>query len=258
MLEVHKLCFAFRQREVFANVSFRAEPGELLAVLGPNGAGKSTLFRCILGFVGGYEGTVRVNGVDTRKISPRKLAALLAYIPQGHRPAFGYTALDMVLMGVTHELPLLASPRARQVERAREAMARVGIEALADRDFTRLSGGEQQLVLIARGLAQRSGILIMDEPTASLDYGNQIRVLQRVRELAEEGYTVLLSTHNPQHALTFSHRVLALSHGRVAALGTAQEALTKELIRTLYGVEAHFLQTPQGTVIVSAGEVRQP
>ena len=126
----------------------------------------------------------------------------------------------------------------------------LGVAHLAQRNFAALSGGEQQLVLIARALCQQSELLIMDEPTASLDYGNQLRVLEQVRSLSEQGYTVLLSTHDPQHALRFSRRVLALQGGRVAAEGDTRSVLTPDLIRQLYGVESVLLDTPDGAALL--------
>ena len=134
-----------------------------------------------------------------------------------------------------------------------EALEQVGVVHLARRNFATLSGGEQQLVLIARALCQRSDVLLMDEPTSSLDYGNQLRVLQRVSELAGQGYTVILSTHDPQHALRFSRRVLALRDGRVAAFGDTREVLTETLLRRLYGVDAALLDTAHGPVVVPKG-----
>ena len=133
---------------------------------------------------------------------------------------------------------------------AREAMARVHIEHLAERPFDQLSGGEQQLVFIARALAQQAKILLMDEPTSSLDYGNRLLVLGVARDLARSGYTVLLSTHDPQHALWFGDRALALQEGRVLALGTPREVVTSALLEELYGRQIDLLDTPQGPVLV--------
>jgi len=153
-------------------------------------------------------------------------------------------------MGTARQLSPFAQPGRSQVERAMQALERVGVADLAQRDFSRLSGGEQQLVLVARAIAQQAQILVMDEPTSALDYGNQLRVLTLVRELAAEGYGVLLSTHNPQHALTFASNILALSDGRVAAFGRPQDVLTPELIRKLYDVDVSFVASPAGPVLV--------
>ncbi len=238
---------------VLKNVSFTAEKGQFLSVLGPNGAGKSTLFRCLLGGLDRYSGTIELDGREVRTLSRRELAAHIAYIPQIHRPTFGYSVLDTVLMGLTREVSPFRSPSAEQEAQAMEALAQVGVAHLAARNFATLSGGEQQLVLIARALCQRSDVLLMDEPTSSLDYGNQLRVLQRVGDLAAQGYTVLLSTHDPQHALRFSRRVLALRGGQVAAFGDTRQVLTEALLQSLYGVDAALLDTPHGAVVVPRG-----
>ena len=250
ILSVENLSFSYTRRPVLQDVSFAAEKGELLSILGPNGVGKSTLFRCILGSLEGYSGRICVDGRDIRTLPHRERARRMAYIPQIHRPTFGYTVLDTVLMGTTRQLSPLQQPGREQVYMARSALERVGVSHLAERNFAHLSGGEQQLVLIARALAQQSDILIMDEPTSALDYGNQLRVLQQVRALSREGYTVLLSIHNPQHALTFADRVLALQDGSVAALGPSGGVLTPALLRRLYGVDTALADTPGGPVIV--------
>ena len=227
-LTVNDLSYGYTKGvPVLEGVSFAAEKGKFLSVLGPNGAGKSTLFRCLLGGIDGYSGSIELDGREVRSLSRRELAAHIAYIPQIHRPTFGYSVLDTALMGLTRELSPFRSPSAEQEKRAMEALEQVGVAHLARRNFATLSGGEQQLVLIARALCQRSDVLLMDEPTSSLDYGNQLRVLQRVSDLAGQGYTVILSTHDPQHALRFSRRVLALRDGRVAAFGDTREVLTE-------------------------------
>ena len=213
-LTVNDLSYSYtKDMPVLKGVSFTADKGEFLSVLGPNGAGKSTLFRCLLGGIDGYSGAIELDGREVRGLSRREMAARIAYIPQIHRPTFGYSVLDTALMGLTRELSPFRSPTAEQEKRAMEALEQMGVARLDARNFATLSGGEQQLVLIARALCQRSDILLMDEPTSSLDYGNQLRVLRRVAELAARGYTVILSTHDPQHALRFSQRVLALRDG---------------------------------------------
>lgn len=249
ILQVKDLSFSYGSRRVLHNISFDVKEGEFLSVLGPNGVGKSTLFRCILGNLKGYGGSVSVDGDDLRSISQREKARRIAYIPQVHRPTFGYTVLDMVLMGTSRQLSSFAQPGEEQIRIAKDALNQIGVAHLADRDFSHLSGGEQQLVLVARAIAQQANILVMDEPTSALDYGNQIRVLQKVKKLSQEGYTVLLSTHNPQHAMSFADRILALAGGTVAAIGTPAETLTPELMATLYAIEVDFVETPVGRMI---------
>ena len=239
---------------VLQGVSFSAESGDFLSVLGANGAGKSTLFRCLLGGLTDYTGAIELDGRDVRTLSRRETAEHIAYIPQIHRPTFGYSVLDTTLMGLTRQLSPFRSPTPEMEKHAMDALEQMGVAQLAERNFATLSGGEQQLVLIARALCQQSDILVMDEPTSSLDYGNQLRVLERVRQLARQGYTVLLSTHDPQHALRFSQKVLALSGGQVAADGDTAEVLTPGLFRRLYGVETVVLDTPCGRVLLPGEE----
>lgn len=246
MIRVDNLNFFYGSRQVLRNVSFSAQKGEFLAVLGPNGVGKSTLFRCMLGILKDYSGTIRVGERDIRELSRREMAGYMSYIPQNHGTAFAYSVLDTVLMGTTHELGTFSSPGAGQIRAARDALALVGIAALEDRKFTQLSGGEQQLVMIARALSQQADLLMMDEPTASLDYGNRERILSLLSGLTGQGYTVILSTHDPQHALSYSDRVLALHDGAVEAFGPTETVLTTELLQKLYGISAVIVHTEFG------------
>ena len=255
---IEKLSFAYDKHQVLEDVSFSLEQGEFLSVLGPNGVGKSTLFRCILGLLNHYQGRILADQEDLRKMPRKEMARRIAYIPQIHKPTFGYTVLDTVLMGTTRQVSVFSQPGKGQIAQAMHALERVGAAHLAERDFTYLSGGEQQLVLVARAIAQQAEILVMDEPTSALDYGNQLRILELVRALSQEGYGVLLSTHNPQHALTFATRILALSGGRIAALGKPEEVLTQALVSQLYGVNVAFAETEGGRVLVPLMERMQP
>ena len=230
-LTIENLSFRYGGREVLHEISFAAEEGELLAILGPNGVGKTTLFKCVMGL-------------------ERPCGGRVALIPQAHPLSFRYSVFDMVLMGTSHSLSPLALPGERERAAARGALERLGISSLADRPFDRLSGGEQQLVFVARALAQQAKVLLMDEPTASLDYGNRLRVLGAARDLARDGYTVLLSTHDPQHALWFADRALALHRGRILAYGAPREVVTADLLQQLYGRRIALIDTAQGPVVV--------
>jgi iron complex transport system ATP-binding protein len=247
-LEVQGLDFSYGGRQILRNIGFALGKREFLAVLGPNGVGKSTLFRCILGIEKRYSGRIMLDNADIRGKSPREMAKNIAYVPQIHYPSFNYSVMDMVLMGTAAQGREWAQPDARQRRNAAEALERLGIARLIGRDFTRLSGGERQLVLIARALAQQARLLVMDEPTANLDYGNQIRVLLQIEALSAQGYSVIMSTHNPEHALQFAGRVLALRDGEIAALGPAAEALDAALIHALYGVDVSLRRDETGAV----------
>lgn len=236
-IEVKDLCFSYGEREVLHGVSFKAEQGEFLSILGPNGVGKSTLFRCVLGLLRDYTGSITVEGRDAKSLSIREAAKLVAYIPQSSHPAFNYSVRDIVLMGTTSGLGTFSTPKKEDVRRVEEALEKIGISHLAERCFHRISGGERQLALIARALVQRAPVLMLDEPTASLDFGNQLLVLTQARELAREGYTVIQTTHNPEQSYMFSDRILALRGGEVLTEGRPRDVLTSDMMRQLYGVE---------------------
>ena len=249
-IEVRHLSFSYGSRQVLRDVSFSVGKGRLLSVLGPNGVGKSTLFRCILGLLHGFQGEITVDGTAVSTLGARELARKVAYIPQSNYPAFQYSVFDMVLMGTTAQSRGFSPPGPNQEAAALEALERLDISHLADRSYTRLSGGERQLVLIARALAQQSTVLLMDEPTANLDYGNQIRVLTKVRALADAGYTIVQSTHNPEQSYLFSHQILAMKDGQVLAHGAPGEVMNEDLIKALYGIDAEVVPLRDGRMRV--------
>jgi len=235
-VELSGLCFSYGEHAVLKNIDFSAEAGDVVAVLGPNGVGKSTLFGCLLGHLKPTAGAVRLGGRDVRTLSGPALAEEIAYIPQSAPQTFNYTVLDTALMGVTRELGLFSAPKKEHVDRAMAALESLGIGHLASRGVGRISGGERQLALLARAIVQDAGVLVMDEPTANLDYGNRFRVMQRVKALGTAGYTVLFSTHEPNQAFRWANRVLALSGGSVLADGAPEAVLTEALLTRLYGV----------------------
>ena len=225
-IEVTDLSFAYGSHTVLNKVSFSVHKGRFTALLGANGAGKSTLFRCILGFLPHYQGCITLCGQDIRTLDHRQQARLAAYIPQISAPVFNYTVLETVLMGASGSISPLQRPDQKQRERALEMLERLGVGHLA-----------------RCAMLQQAQILIMDEPTANLDYGNQYRVLETVRGLTENGYTVLMSTHNPEHARRFATDVLALKDGAVYADGPSETTITPTLIEALYQIPAAGWET---------------
>lgn len=256
-IEVANLSFAYGNREVLRDLNFSIPDGCLVNVLGPNGVGKSTLFRCILGLNPHYRGSILVNGKDLRTLSVRQRAREISYIPQSHASVYDYEVIDVVLMATGSELKLLGTPGPEQLQRAHAALERIGIGHLAHRTYTQISGGEQQLVLIARALAQNARTIIMDEPTSALDYGNTVRVLSCVRQLAREGLSIVQSTHNPDHAFLYSDQTMVLSEGRLRAFGNPKDVITSQLISELYqvDVEVNSLYGDQVRVCVPLSEV---
>jgi len=236
MLEANALSFSYGKIPVLKDISFAAKEGELIALLGPNGAGKSTLFRLLLGFLKPDGGTVRIGGRDVSAYSRRALAREIAYIPQSHSPTFNYTVLQSVLMGASASLGPLEVPGKAEEERAMAILASLGIDHLAFRGCRKISGGERQLMLLARALLQDATVLLLDEPTANLDYGNAALVMERIAQLGREGYTVLFSTHEPNQAFRCATRVLALKDGALKADGAPGDVLSEQLLSSLYGI----------------------
>lgn len=258
-IDVEHLSFSYGSREILHDLTFSIPDATLVNVLGPNGVGKSTLFRCILGLNPGYRGSICVNGKDLRTLSIRERAREISYIPQSHAPVYDYEVVDVVLMSTGADLGMLRSPGQRHLDRAYAALEKVGIAHLAKRTYTQISGGEQQLVLIARALAQEAQTIIMDEPTSALDYGNTVRVLSCVRQLVKEGLSIVQSTHQPDQAFLYSDKTMVINKGRLHAFGTPKETITKELVSELYGVdvEVNSLYGDKVRVCVPVHEIEQ-
>ena len=237
-IEVKNLSFAYDDgREVLSDVSFTVEKGQFVSILGKNGVGKSTLFRCILGLLPDYKGQIIIDGRDLKTLNAKELSKLVAYIPQNSTPVFNYSVEEIVLMGTTSSIGTFRSPGKKELERVEWALEKMGIQDLRKRCFHRISGGERQLAVIARALVQNAEILMLDEPTSNLDFGNQMLVLSQARELSREGYTVVQTTHNPEHSYMFSDRILALKNGRLLKDGPPKDIITGDIIRQLYGTD---------------------
>lgn len=237
---VENLSFSYGNRQVLNNISLDAKGGELVSILGANAVGKSSLFKCMLGLMSGWTGDVTIDGRSIKTMSTAEISRHIAYIPQSTSPSFNYSVEDIVLMGTTAGSSVFRMPKAKEMERVNSALRKTGIEHLRTRCFHHLSGGERQLVIIARALAQNAKILMSDEPTSALDFGNQLLVLRQLRSLADEGYTVIQTTHNPEHSFIFSDRIIAIKGGRVIASGTPREVMTAEVIGELYGTEVRI------------------
>jgi iron complex transport system ATP-binding protein len=244
MLEARALGFGYRGHSVGRDVTFSLSAGEVVCLLGPNGGGKTTLFKTLLGLLRAQAGAVLLDGVSLAALDRGEVARRVGYVPQAVTGYFPFLVEDVVLMGRTAHLPLFATPSVHDREIAREAIARMGLAHLARSEYTRISGGERQLALIARALAQGTPLLVMDEPTASLDFGNQVKVLERVTALAREGIGILMSTHDPDQAFLCGDRVLLLRDGGIFAQGVPAETLTAERLHALYGVAVEVIEVP--------------
>jgi iron complex transport system ATP-binding protein len=247
-IAAHALDFGYPGHAVGRGLDLALEKGEVLCVLGPNGSGKSTLFRTLLGLISPLGGRVTIDGRDIASLDRERIAREVAYVPQASASYFDFSLEEMVLMGRTAHLGTFSAPAARDREVARASLARMGIAALGPRPVTEVSGGERQLALIARALATEARALVMDEPTANLDFGNQGRVLAQVAQLRDAGVSILLCTHDPDHAFQVADRVLLLRGGRAITLARTGEALTAENLTRLYDVPVQVAEvaTPGG------------
>jgi iron complex transport system ATP-binding protein len=245
-LTARDLSIGYRGHLVGSGISLALAPGEVLCLLGPNGAGKTTLFRTLLGLQRALGGAVLLDGRPIDRMRPAEIARVMAYVPQAHVTEFSYSVLDVVLMGRTARLRSFASPGSEDRRIALDKLRSLGIADLAGEDYTQISGGQRQLVLIARALTQGAPFLVMDEPTASLDFGNQAMVLARIRELAAEDYGIVLSTHDPDHALLVATRVAIITDGGLKAVGKTRDIVTAEALSALYRTEVQVEETPSG------------
>ena len=241
-LRVEHLRFSYgRGVLLLDDVSFGLAAGDVLCLLGPNGSGKTTLLRCVLGIHRAAAGTIWLQGRNLTVLTTKQVARELAYVPQGTPTMFPYTAYEVVVMGRIPHLRFMAGPTTADRHLALAAMDQLGIAHLTTRRFPELSGGERQMVLIARALAQGSSVLIMDEPTANLDYGNQVRILHTIRTLAQQRYSILLTSHVPDHAFLVCNQVALLTNGRLQGPGSPQEIITDQALSKLYDTAMRVL-----------------
>ena len=247
---VRNLCFAYGRKPVLSEISVSIATGRFTALLGRNGSGKSTLLHLIAGLLAPSAGSISVFGRDLAALGPRERAHSIGLLPQQHRPVFPFSAFDVVLTGRAAHVSF--SPRAVDESAARDALARVGIEALADRPYTELSGGERQLVMVARVLAQQPKLLLLDEPTAHLDLVNQARLVTLLQALAREGLTVVAALHDPNTAFLHTDAQIMLAGGRVVSTDASRPPWAQEVLAEVYGAELWMLPF-QGRSLVLPG-----
>lgn len=228
---------------ILENVTMRLRQGEIVCILGPNGIGKTTIFRSVLGFLKLISGQILIDDIPKESLTAKQFSRCVGYVPQGHEPPFPYSVPDVVVMGRASHLKRFEAPGMKDYRIAYKVMEMLGISYLSQKNYTQISGGERQMVLIARALAQDPKLLVMDEPTANLDFGNQIRVLECIKRLTGSGLGVLMTTHNPDHAFLCCDRVILLTKDRQIMEGTADEIVTEENLKKAYGVDVRITDT---------------
>lgn len=245
VVEVTGLAFSYdRGGHRLNDVSLAVRRGELCCLLGPNGAGKTTLLRCLLGLLRPERGQVKVAGRDVATLSPRQLARLVAYLPQSASTPFPFTALEIATMGRTPYLAVTGAPSLSDRRAAQAQLDELGVGHLAPRLFPSLSGGERQLVLLARALLQEAPVLVLDEPTTALDYGNEVQILNLIADLARGGHSILMITHQPAHALTYATSVALMRSGDIIAEGTPSQVITSQTLSDLYDTPILVVRVP--------------
>jgi iron complex transport system ATP-binding protein len=233
--------FSYGEKEVFLGISLEVKKGDILCILGPNGCGKTTLLRCIQGGLKLKQGRIFLEGKDLGMLTPVERARKIGIVFQEHNLFFPYPVLEVVRMGRAPHLGFFARPGVRDAEIAVHALERVGVAYLKDKAYTQISGGERQLVLIARTLAQEPEVMLLDEPTSHLDFKNQVLVLKIMERLSEDGLSIIMTSHYPNHAFLFSNKIALMAHGRFYAVGEPEEVISSENLRAIYGIEVRIL-----------------
>lgn len=246
LLMVHGLSFAYEDAPpVFENVSFDLDAGHSFTLLGPNGAGKSTLLGCLAGQLKPEAGVVRITGRALSDMSTGAIARRIGFVPQSHASVYGYRVLDFVAMGRAPYISRFSMPSKEDYQRVADTLNDLGITHLADKSYTALSGGERQQVMFARVLVQDPRLILLDEPTSALDFGNQLKVIRVVRDLIERGYAVIMTTHNPDHAIMLNDRVGILDREGCLTVGSMGEVVTEDTLSRVYKIPVRIVEVPE-------------
>lgn len=243
IIETEKLNFSYNKggRQILKDIDLSLGEGEVMSILGPNGAGKSTLLNCIATLLMPDSGIVRLCGKDTREMKPKEVASILSYVPQNHVPAFSYTVFNFVLMGRAPKVGMFERPKDEDFAIVEKTLEEIGLTELKDKPYTEISGGERQQATIARAMVAEPKAILFDEPTAHLDYGNQLKTLRIIKSLKEKGYAIIITTHNPDHAIMLGGTTAILDREGRLTVGKSEEIITEERLRQVYGTELSLI-----------------
>lgn len=250
MLKVEHLSFRYGNKVIFDHINFALQKSQLCAVLGINGSGKSTLFKCCMGFIRPSHGAVSLQGKLISTLKTSEIAKSVSYVPQEHPITFPFTVKEMVLMGRTPHISNFFRIAEQHYERVDNLLDRLSLAHLADAAFSQLSGGQRQMVLIARAIVQETPVMLLDEPTSSLDFKNQLLIWNMLVELKEQGKTVLVCTHDPNHVLWFCDRVIVMDKQRLIADGSPRDVLDEEILKQIYGPVCELVQLRDAGMVI--------
>ncbi|ABD87544.1 ABC transporter ATP-binding protein [Rhodopseudomonas palustris] len=250
-LTLQDVAIGYDDRALVEGIDLELRGGSTTCLMGPNGVGKTTLFKTLLGLQPALQGRVLIGGDDVATLSREQIARRIAHVPQAYLGDPSHTVIDIVVMGRTARLGLFSAPGRDDVAAAWRALEALGIADIAERSADRISGGQRQLMLIARALVQDTELIVMDEPTASLDLGNRLALLDQIRTLAAQGLSLLVSTHEPEHAFAIADRVAMIGRGQRFEVGSVEEILTSARLSDLYGLALGLETTPSGRRVVT-------
>ena len=243
IVRLESAAFSYGEQKIFSDISLSVSKGEVICILGANGCGKTTLLECLDGTLRLKRGKVYLHDNDISKLTPTEIARRMGFVFQEHSAPFAFTVIEVALLGRAPHLGLFSSPSARDHVIAERALDMVGMLHLKEKPYTQISGGERQLVLIARTLTQEPEIVLLDEPTSHLDFKNQTLILRMVNKMAEHGLTVIMTSHLPNHALQYSTKVALMNDGKFLAVGSPEEVMTEANLRDTYGIDVRILDT---------------
>jgi iron complex transport system ATP-binding protein len=243
ILDVSNVTFSYRKggTAVFKDISFSVKEGDVFCILGQNGAGKSTLLSCLGNLFSVDSGAIRLDGKSISSMSRMDLAKRIGYIPQFHSPVFPYSVFDFVLMGRTPHIGAISSPKKKDYAIAQKAIDAVGISHLAEKPYNEISGGERQLVMFAKVLAQEPDVILLDEPTSHLDFGNQFKILNLIESLAKSGFCMIMTSHFPDHAFLVSTKVGVMKNQSFIDIGSANDVITEENMKQTYDMDVKIV-----------------
>lgn len=260
MLDIKNAEFSYdKKRNIFEDVNFSIQKSDVMCILGPNGSGKTTLLKCLTNILKLTNGEVTIDSRDVQSLSRKELSTKIGYLPQVHAALFPFSVLEVAVMGRAPHLSMTSTPTETDYEFAKTNLDLLGISHLANRPYTKISGGQRQLALIAMVLTQQPEILLLDEPTSHLDFGNQVRLLELIDKLSTTGLAVVFTSHFPDHAFHLSCKVALMNNKQFIDVGNCDEALTQENLKEIYGIDVSivYLESANSKVCVPVRKKRR-